>query len=132
MLAKYEAFVDEIIIADIGSTDRTVDIRKAGADVCVPNGIKISVKQKSLSGKANGKWILFLQPNEIISAEQLIKLNILWTILIQKATLYIDRRSENYRISSPVESLRLFRNRKEYRYKYKAFECILIYVWQIT
>ncbi|HHV97827.1 MAG TPA: glycosyltransferase, partial [Clostridiaceae bacterium] len=126
-LQNMKHFVDEIIIADIGSTDRTVDIaEQAGADVYCTKWNKDFSEAKNLClEKANGKWILFLQPNEIISAEQLIKLNILLDDPNTEGyLLYIDRRSENYRISSPVESLRLFRNRKEYRYKYKAFECI--------
>lgn len=126
-LQNMKQVVDEIIIADIGSIDKTIDIAKQeGANVYQTkwNNDYSEVRNLCLE-KAKGKWILFLQANETIATEQLKKLNILLdNPNVEGYLLYIDRRSENYRISSPVESLRLFRNRKEYRYKYKAFECI--------
>jgi len=119
--------VDEIIIVDRGSRDLTIDIaRQLGASVYQIEWENDYSKAKNFClNQAQGRWILFLQANEIISTQQLKGLHqLLENPNVEGYLLYIDNLSPNYRITSPVQSLRLIRNRKEYQYKYKAFERI--------
>ncbi|OIJ16770.1 hypothetical protein BKP37_05975 [Anaerobacillus alkalilacustris] len=126
-LENMNTFVDEIIVVDIGSRDRTVEIaQQAGAKVFTMNGSNNYSEAKNLCLEhANGRWVLLLDANEFISPEQLPKLHsLLVNPNVEGYLLYIDQRSTSYRISSPVQSLRLFRNRKDYRFQYRGFERI--------
>jgi len=127
-LQTMKALVDEIVIVDIGSKDSTIKIaEKAGANVYqIEWHDDYSEAKNFCLDKANGIWVLFLQANETIPTEELKKLpSLLYNPNVEGYLLHIDYYFKNYRISSPVQSLRLFRNRKEYRYKYRAFERIL-------
>jgi tetratricopeptide (TPR) repeat protein len=126
-LKALEGVVDEIIVVDIGSSDETIEIAKqAGANVYQIEWKNNYSEAKNVClDQAKGRWILFLQANETISSGQLNEMNsLLDNPNAEGYLLYINHCSEEYRISSPVQSLYLFRNRKEYRYQYKAFERI--------
>ncbi len=126
-LQAIKELADEIILADTGSTDKTVAVAgQAGARVYPVKWNNSRSEAKNLClDQAQGRWVLFLQANETIPAEQLKEVKpLLDNPNAEGYLFYIDRYSENYRISSPVQSLRLFRNRKEYRYKYRACERI--------
>lgn len=120
-----KAIADEIIIADIGSSDETVAIaRQEGAIVYNAQWHEdFSEIKNLLLEKATGRWILFLQPNEYISQPSEIK-PLLDNPNAEGYLIYVDHNSESYSIFSPVQSLRLIRNRGEYKFKYKAFELI--------
>jgi len=124
---EIKQFVDEIVIVDIGSVDKSVTIaKKAGAEVYQVewNNNYSEVKNFCLNN-AKGRWILFLQPNERIAPEQLKGIApLLDNPTAEGYLLYINQSLDHYRITSPVQSLRLFRNHKEYRYQYKSFACI--------
>ncbi len=125
--SNLKGIVDEIIIVDIGSSDQTVTIAKqAGADVYQMNwNNNYSEARNICLNRAKGRWCLFLQANETISTEQLDLISpLLENPNVEGYLLYIDHRSENYCISSPVQSLRLLRNREEYRFQYRIFERI--------
>ncbi len=124
-LKMMKEIADEVIIIDLGSTDQTVDIaKKAGADVSHRNWNEdYSEVKNACLDLAKGRWVLFLQANETIVMEQLKKLPfLLKNPNAEGYLLYVDQRSKKNRISSPVQSLRLFRNRQEYRYRYRIFE----------
>ncbi|WP_163538224.1 glycosyltransferase [Gracilibacillus sp. YIM 98692] len=126
-LENMDEVADEVIMIDLGSTDQTVDIaEKAGAKVYQRkwNEDNSEVKNACLD-LAQGRWVLFLQANETIAEEQLKKLPLLLkNPNAEGYLLYIDQYSKKNKILSPVHSLRLFRNRKEYRYQYRIFERI--------
>ncbi len=124
---EFRQHVDQIIIADMGSSDHTIETAKQlGADVYqIEWNNNISDVKNFCLDQVKGRWILFLQPNERISAEQWKELKLLLdNPNAEGYLLYIDQSSGNFRITSPVQSLRLFRNRKEYRYQYQLFESI--------
>lgn len=126
-LENMKKIVDEIVIVDIGSTDLTINIaRQAGANVHqIEWNNNYSEAKNFCLDRAKGRWVLFLQANETISIEQLKEIDsLLNDPNAEGYLLYIDHPWENYQISSPVQSLRLFRNRKEYRYQYRIFERI--------
>ncbi len=117
--------VDEIIIADIGSDDRTIDVAKAkGADVYQIKWENSFSKAKNYCiDHANGRWILFLQANESIPGEYLERMKpLLDNPNAEGYLIYVDHQEEG--VVSPVQSLRLLRNRREYRFRFKSFERI--------
>jgi glycosyltransferase involved in cell wall biosynthesis len=123
-LDSLKEIADEFIIVDLGSRDRTIAIAKeAGASVYQIAWQNNYSEAKNLClEQAAGRWALFLQANEMISKEQLALISpLLDNPNVEGYLLYLDFSTENYRISSPVQSLRLLRNRKEYRYHYRAY-----------
>ena len=126
-LLACQGIADEIIIADIGSTDQTIGIaEQAGAIVYqIPWANDFSAVKNFCLDHVSGSWVLFLQANEIISAEHTKKIRpLLDNPNVEGYLLYIDYNSNEYGIFSPVQSLRLLRNRREYRYQYQSFEMI--------
>lgn len=126
-LPQYKDIADEIIIADIGSTDHTVDIaRKEGAQVYqIDWHNDFSEVRNFLMEHARCKWVWFMQANEIIAEKHIAQIpSLLDNPNAEGYMMLIDYNSENYLISSPVQTLRLVRNHTENRYRYRSFECI--------
>jgi glycosyltransferase involved in cell wall biosynthesis len=127
-LQNIKETVDEVIIVDVGSSDHTVEIAKqAGANVYEMEWNKSYSEAKNVClNKAKGRWVLFLQANETITVQQQKEIpTLLRNPNVEGYLMYVDHHLEqNYLISSPVQSLRLIRNRKEYRFQYRAFERI--------
>lgn len=126
-VTQFKGVADEVIIADIGSMDHTMEIAKQeGAQiypVCWNNDF--GEVKNFLMDHAGGRWVLFLQPNEKICAEHRNKLlALLDNPNAEGYLMLIDYSSESFRISSPVQTLRLVRHHKENRYGYRSFECI--------
>jgi (heptosyl)LPS beta-1,4-glucosyltransferase len=68
-LASVKSLADEIVVIDQGSTDKTSDIaKKAGAKVFSHESVDYVEKARNFAiSKANGDWILVLDPDEEIS-----------------------------------------------------------------
>jgi tetratricopeptide (TPR) repeat protein len=124
-LQNIAGIVDEMIIVDIGSSDRTVEIAKqAGVNVYEMKWNNSYSEAKNLClNKAEGRWVLFLQANETIDAQQQKEIpSLIRNPNVEGYLLYVEPPSEqNFLISSPVQSLRLFRKREDYRFQYRAF-----------
>lgn len=119
--------VDEIIIADIGSSDSTIDIAKReGALVYQLEWENSYSKVKNFCmNEAGGKWILFLQADEIIPTEEIEKFHLILKNPNAEGYLFcIVNNLQKHKITSPVQDLRLIRKRKEYRFRYRAYERI--------
>ena len=129
-LKDFSGIVDEIIIADIGSSDKTVEIaEQAGAIVYRMEWKNNYSEARNLClDHAEGRWILFLDPDETILLEQLIELESLLVNPNVEGYLLYTSYPEDNSIFYPIQSLRLFRNRNEYRYRYKVFERIPDYI----
>jgi glycosyltransferase involved in cell wall biosynthesis len=126
-LSNFAEFADEIVIADIGSTDRTIEIaEKAGAKVIRINWQRnLSEAANACIDHAKGKWVLFLQPNETIPKEyQKVILDILDNPNAEAYVLNINYSSCEYAVNCLVNRLRLFRRRGEYRFKYRSYSRI--------
>lgn len=118
---------DELLVADLGSSDRTVQLAKqAGATVYQPKWENDFSKIRNFCmDHAAGKWVLFLQADEIIAKEQLKELKFLLNNPNAEGYLiYVESNQEGWSISSPTQFLRLLRNRKEYRFCFRSFEYI--------
>lgn len=69
-LESLKNFVDEIVIIDSGSSDRTIEIAKeSGAKVFSEKWKGYSEQKNSLIEKCSSEWILFLDADEVITDE---------------------------------------------------------------
>lgn len=126
-LNEMKETADEILVADLGSGDRTRELAvRAGAAVYQPDWENDFSKIKNFCmERAAGKWVLFLQADEMISPEQRAQLRLLLRNPNAEGYLiYVDYSQDERGISSPAQFLRLIRNRKEYRFQYRSFEYI--------
>lgn len=119
--------VDEIILVNIGTTENKTQLFKEHGI----NVLKISFTDDISSAKnvaldkASGKWILMLEANELLELNEAKKISpLLDNPMVEGYLFNINTKIQsNYEINT-VQSLRLFRNRSEYRYKYKVYEKI--------
>lgn len=117
----------EIIVADLGSCDRTQEhAREFGAKVYQPEWEDDFSKIKNFCmDHAAGKWVLFLWADEAIPPEQHKELKLLLQNPAAEGYLIdIDDRQEKRVAAFPAQSLRLLRNRKNYRFRYRSFPYI--------
>jgi glycosyltransferase involved in cell wall biosynthesis len=126
-LAEMKEVSDEMLVVDIGSGEHILELAKqAGARAYQLEWEQNFSKIKNFCMEhASGRWVLFLQADEVISPEQMKELK----ILLQNPSaegylLYVDYNQEERGISSPSQFIRLIRNRKEYRFCCRSFEYI--------
>ncbi|MEN6568362.1 MAG: glycosyltransferase, partial [Veillonellales bacterium] len=129
-LGSVKEAVDEIIVIDTGSTDKTMKIARAyGAKVqsFLWNGNFSDARNASLDLAAGG-WILFLDADESMTAgsgavlREIVKANDVEGYFI-KIINYVG--SESYSECSPDMVFRLFRNRPDYRFHDAVHEQIV-------
>lgn len=126
-LKDMEGAVDEMIVVDLGSDDRTPELaRQVGASVYQPVWKDDFSQIKNFCmDHAAGRWVLFLQADEVISPDQLKELKLLLQNPAAEGYLFdVEDQQEGKGISSPVQFLRLIRNRKNYRFRYRSVEYI--------
>jgi tetratricopeptide (TPR) repeat protein/SAM-dependent methyltransferase len=129
--------VDEIIVVDTGSTDRTkATAAGLGARVFDFTWIDDFAAARNESMKhATGQWIFWLDGDESLDAENRERFRILRTNLPDENVAYI---MEQRSIADPVtrevsvfSQARLFRNLPQIRWKYRVHEQILPALEQI-
>jgi tetratricopeptide (TPR) repeat protein len=119
--------VHEMIVVDTGSTDRTVEIAESfGATVLHHewNGSFADARNVSVEA-ATGDWIIYLDADEVLVAEDAAKLRALTGRVWREAFCLVET---NY--TGDIEdgtalthnALRMFRNRPEYRFKGRLHE----------
>ena len=126
-IKNMEGTVDEIIVADLGSGSRTPELAKqAGAAVYRPAWEDDFSKIKNFCmDRATGDWVLFLQADETIPREQHGELRMLMQNPAAEGYLInVDDGRDKREETCPAQSLRLLRNRKNYRFHYRSFEYI--------
>ncbi|MCL4423913.1 MAG: glycosyltransferase [Firmicutes bacterium] len=129
-LASVQGVVDEIIVVDTGSSDRTVEIaRSYGARVFYhPWSGNFSEARNVSLEKARGRWILFLDADEELVKEDGPKLRALLEGtdkdgFLLRETNYIGEKAGLEAVLHPA--FRLFRNHPKHRFRGAVHEQIL-------
>jgi len=128
-LKSVQGIVDEMVIVDTGSTDRTVEIAEAhGAEVYHHEWTDSFAEARNRALEhANKDWILVLDADERLDESS--KKEILQAVNKPTADAY-DLVFRNYLSDGPNPDVfvhrtcRLFRNRLEYRYRGRVHELI--------
>jgi tetratricopeptide (TPR) repeat protein len=126
-LAAVKPAVDEMIVVDTGSTDRTVEIAESfGARVLHHewNGSFSDARNVSLEA-ATGDWIIYLDADEVLVEEDAAGLRALTGRVWREAFALVET---NY--TGDIEdgtamthnAMRIFRNRPEYRFQGRLHE----------
>ncbi|MGE5577906.1 MAG: glycosyltransferase [Syntrophothermus sp.] len=120
-LRSAQGVVDQIVIVDTGSTDRTVEIaRSFGAEVYQhPWKNDFSEARNVSLEHATGDWIIYLDADEEIAQEDIEKIKPLLAStdgegFYMVETNFLGDLAGYDAVSHPT--LRIFRNRKEYRF----------------
>ena len=128
-LAAVAPAVDEIVIVDTGSTDATVEIAKSfGAKVIeFPWTGSFSEARNVSFEAATGDWVMYLDADEVLVAEDVEQLRAL-TGRTWREAFYLVETSYTGELGDGGamvnNALRVFRNRPEYRFKDRLHEQI--------
>ena len=121
--------VDEIVIVDTGSTDRTIEIARAhGANVIERPWTGSFADARNVSFEAaTGDWIIYLDADEVIVADDVQRLKSL-TRRTWREAFYLVETSYTGELGDGAamtnNALRVFRNRPHYRFEGRLHEQI--------
>src|SRR4051812_44373486 len=121
--------VDEIVIVDTGSTDRTVEIAESfGANVIHREWSgDFSEARNASFDAASGDWILYLDADEVLVKEDVERLRAVTGRVWREAFFIVEPNSPGEAGDGPApphSALRVFRNRPEYRFEGRIHEQI--------
>jgi tetratricopeptide (TPR) repeat protein len=128
-LAAAASAVDEIVIVDTGSTDRTIEIaRSFGARVIEREWTGSFADARNVSFEAaTGDWIIYLDADEVLIEDDIQRLRAL-TGRVWREAFYLVETSYTGEVgdgaASTNNALRVFRNRPEYRFEGRLHEQI--------
>ncbi len=128
-LAAVAPAVDEIVIVDTGSQDRTIEIaRSFGARVLERPWTGSFSEPRNVSfEEATGDWLLYLDADEVLVAEDVEQLRTL-TGQTWRECFYLAETNftgeEEHGTSVSFSALRMFRNRPNYRFSGRLHEQI--------
>jgi tetratricopeptide (TPR) repeat protein len=123
--------VDEIIVVDTGSTDRTRDVaRRFGARVFdFPWVDSFAAARNESLRHATGDWIFWMDADDRIDAPNRAKIQRLFADLGEKNEVFgmtcVCLPEPGSALATEVKHIRLFRNHPEMRWKYRVHEQIL-------
>ena len=128
-LAAVAPAVDEIVIVDTGSSDRTVEIaRSFGAKVIEREWTGSFSDARNVSFEAaTGDWIIYLDADEVLVADDVERLRAL-TGRVWREAFYLLETSFTGELGDGAaitnSALRVFRNRPHYRFEGRLHEQI--------
>jgi tetratricopeptide (TPR) repeat protein len=128
-LAAVAPAVDEIVIVDTGSTDRTIEIaHEWGANVIEHPWTGSFAEARNVSFEAaTGDWIMYLDADEVLVADDVKKLRDL-TAQTWREAFYLVETSYTGELGDGAavthNALRVFRNRPNYRFEGRLHEQI--------
>ena len=128
-----KSIVDEMIVVDTGSTDRTMEIAKAGGAATYFFAWRndFAAAKNYAIEKAKGDWIIFLDADEYFSVQARGKLRCFLEkihgsrkfVCISSPLYNIDKDNGN-RLMSTMIQVRVFRNMRSMRYRGKVHETL--------
>jgi tetratricopeptide (TPR) repeat protein len=128
-LAAVREAVDEIVVVDTGSADRTVEIaRSFGAKVIDFEWTGSFSDARNVSfDAATGDWVMYLDADEVLVAEDAARLRAL-TGKVWREAFYLVETNFTGELEDGTavthNALRVFRNRPEYRFEGRLHEQI--------
>jgi len=128
-LAAVAPAVDEIVIVDTGSSDRTIEIaRSYNATVIEKPWTGSFSEARNVSfGAATGDWIIYLDADEVLVADDVQRLKAL-TGRTWREAFYVVETSYTGELGDGAamtnNALRVFRNRPNYRFEGRLHEQI--------
>ncbi|MGO9751592.1 MAG: glycosyltransferase [Solirubrobacteraceae bacterium] len=128
-LAAVAPAVDEIVIVDTGSQDRTIEIaRSFGARVIEREWTGSFSEARNVSfEQATGDWLLYLDADEVLIAEDVDRLRALTGQTWREAFHLLETNftgEEDWGTAMTHSALRVFRNRPNYRFSGRLHEQI--------
>jgi tetratricopeptide (TPR) repeat protein len=128
-LAAVRAAVDEIIVVDTGSTDRTVEIAKSfGAKVIERRWTGSFADARNASfDAATGDWVMFLDADEVLVADDAQRLREVLGRTWREAFYLVETNFTGELGDGTAvthNALRVYRNRPEYRFEGRIHEQI--------
>jgi glycosyltransferase involved in cell wall biosynthesis len=130
-LISVASLVQEIVVVDTGSCDRTREVARAqGARVFdFAWADDFAAARNESVRHATGDWILWLDGDEWLAHDQSVKLRTLLSGLTHENAAYVmKQRSAMPQVNGSatvVDQVRLFRNDPEIRWRYRVHEQIL-------
>src|SRR6185312_8147227 len=128
-LAAVRDAVDEIIVVDTGSTDRTIEIAKSfGAKVIEREWTgSFSDARNASFEAATGDWVMFLDADEVLVADDAQRLRVVLGRTWREAFYLVETNFTGELGDGTAvthNALRVFRNRPEYRFEGRIHEQI--------
>jgi tetratricopeptide (TPR) repeat protein len=128
-LAAVRDAVDEIVVVDTGSTDRSVEIAESfGAKVIHREWTGDFAEARNASfDAATGDWILYLDADEVLVEEDAAKLRAVTGRVWREAHFLVETNftgDAGDGTATTHSALRIFRNRPEYRFEGRIHEQI--------
>ncbi len=130
-LAPVRDLVDEIIVVDTGSTDRTRDIaRTFGAQISeFPWVDSFSAARNAALDRATGDWAFWMDADDRLDPDNARKLKALFAPLTHENAAYVMKclcvADGLGGTATAVDHVRLFRHDPRHRWKYRVHEQIL-------
>jgi tetratricopeptide (TPR) repeat protein len=128
-LAAAAPAVDEIVIVDTGSSDRTIEIaRSFGARVIEREWTGSFADARNVSfDAATGDWIIYLDADEVLVADDLDRLRAVTGRVWREAFYFVEisyTGEAGDGAAVTTNALRIFRNRPHYRFEGRLHEQI--------
>jgi glycosyltransferase involved in cell wall biosynthesis len=129
-LGSVADFVNEIVIVDTGSTDRTKEIAvQFGAKVAdIPWKDSFAAARNASIDRASGEWIFWMDADDYLDVQNREKLRSLFRSLTNSTDAYMMRivsEEASGAAGKMVDHVRLFRNHPRIRWEYRVHEQIL-------